>query len=162
VVVTELPFLLSIAALSLSLAGLAGLVAGLRHGDGLRPIDRFRLREIVEFAFANALLALSVVPLTTLTESVEAAVRIVGIAAAAYLVVVVVILYRRLRTADIAMTTWVRIAAFLDLLIVIATLAVIVTGSLAVLQVMLILFLARPMVAFLFELASLDGDESGA
>lgn len=53
-VITELPFLLSIAALSLSLAGLAGLVAGLRRSDGPRPIDRFRLREIVEFALPPA------------------------------------------------------------------------------------------------------------
>ena len=159
--ITESGFLLSIAALSLSLAGLAGLVAGLRRSDGLRPIDRFRLREIVEFAFANALLALAVIPLSSLVESTETAVRIVAIAGAAYLVAVSVVLYRRLRRADIALTMWVGIAGFLDLLIVIATLAAIVTGSLAVFQVMLILFLARPMVAFLFVLASLEGDQPG-
>jgi Ca2+/Na+ antiporter len=160
VVITELPFLLSIAALSLSLAGLAGLVAGLRRGDGLRPIDRFRLREIVEFAFANALLALSIVPLASLTGSVETAVRIGAIAAGIYLVAIAGVLYRRLRHADIEMTTWVRIAAILDLMIVIPAVAAIATGSLAVLQVMFILFLARPMVAFLFVLASFDEDES--
>ena len=79
--IPDLPFLLSIAALSGSLAGLAGLVGGLRRGEGLRPIDRFRLREIVEFAFANTLLALSMVPLANLLSSVDAAVRVVAAAA---------------------------------------------------------------------------------
>ncbi len=159
--ITESGFLLSIAALSLSLAGLAGLVAGLRRSDGLRPMDRFRLREIVEFAFANALLALAIIPLSSLVESTETAVRIAAIAAGAYLVAVSIVLYRRLRGAEITMTTWVGVAGLLDLLIIIATLAAIITGSLAVFQVMLILFLARPMVAFLFVLASLEGDQPG-
>jgi hypothetical protein len=161
-VITDLPFLLSIAGLSASLAGLAGLVAGLRRSDGLRPIDAFRLREIVEFAFANMLLALSLVPLATLTASVEAAVRIVAVAAGAYLVAISAVLFRRLRHADIAMTTWVRVAGALDLAIVVATVAAIVTGTLAALQVLLILFLARPMVAFLFVLASFDADRTGS
>jgi hypothetical protein len=161
-VITDLPFLLSIAGLSASLAGLAGLVAGLRRSDGLRPLDAFRLREIVEFAFANMLLALSLVPLATLTNSIEAAVRIVAVAAGAYLVAISAVLFRRLRHADIAMTTWVRVAGALDLVIVVATAAAIVTGALAALQVLLILFLARPMVAFLFVLASFDADRTGS
>lgn len=156
--VPELPFLLSIAALSASLAGLAGLVAGLRRTDGLRPIDAFRLREIVEFAFANALLALSVVPLTALTGQVETAVRLVAAAAGAYLLANVAILLRRLRQTDIAMTTWVRVAGVLDLAIIAATAWAIVTGQLAALQVLLILLLARPMVAFLFVLGSFEAE----
>ena len=157
--VPELPFVLSIAALSLSLAGLAGLVAGLRRSNEIRAIDRFRLREIVEFAFANALLALSIIPLATLTGNLEATVRAIAAAAAAYLVAISAVLFRRLRHADIAMTAWVRIAGALDLLIVIVTIAAIASGSFAWLQVMLILFLARPMVAFLFVLASFDTDD---
>jgi hypothetical protein len=160
-VITELPFLLSIAGLSASLAGLAGLVAGLRRSDGLRPLDAFRLREIVEFAFANALLALSVVPIATLTGSAETAVRIVAAAAGIYLATIAAILFRRLRHADIAMTTWIRIAGALDIVIVVAVAAAIATGSMAVFQVMLILLLARPMVAFLFVLASFDAGPPG-
>jgi hypothetical protein len=157
-VVTDLGFLLSIAALSLSLAGLAGLVAGLRRSDGLRPLDMFRLREIVEFAFANALIALLVLPVATLTGSVDTAVRVVATAALAYLIGISLVLFRRLRTADIAMTAWVRFAAALDALIVVTSVAAIITGSLAVLQLLLILFLARPMMVFLFVLASFDTD----
>jgi hypothetical protein len=44
-VIPEAPFLFSIAMLSASLAGLAGLVAGLRRRSDVRPIDPFRLRE---------------------------------------------------------------------------------------------------------------------
>jgi hypothetical protein len=157
--VPDLPFLLSIAGLSASLAGLAGLVAGLRRADGLRPIDRFRLREIVEFAFATALLAMSSVPIANLVGSVETAVRIVAAATVAYLLAIMVVLFRRLRHADIAMTTWVRIAGGLDVAILVPALAAIGTGSLAWLQAMLLLLLVRPMIAFLFVLASLDHDE---
>lgn len=160
--VPELPFVLSIAALSLSLAGLAGLVAGLRRSNEIRAIDRFRLREIVEFAFANALLALSIAPLATLTGDLGTTVRIIAAAAAVYLVAISAILFRRLRHADIAMTTWARMAGALDLMVAIAAIAAIASGSLAWLQVMLILFLARPMVAFLFVLASFDTDEVGS
>ena len=160
--VPELPFVLSIAALSLSLAGLAGLVAGLRRSNDIRAIDRFRLREIVEFAFANALLALSIIPLATLTGNLEATVRAIAAAAAAYLVAISAVLVRRLRHADIAMTAWVRIAGAVDLMIVMASIAAIASGSFAWLQVMLILFLARPMVAFLFVLASFDTDDPGS
>jgi hypothetical protein len=156
--IPELPFLLSVAALSLSLAGLAGLVAGLRRSDGLRPIDMFRLREIVEFAFANALVALSIVPITTIAGSVEAAVRIVAAGALVYLIAVTGILFRRLRQADIAMTTWVRIAGALDIAILVGAVAAVATGSMAAMEVLLLLFLARPMVAFLFVLASFDAD----
>ena len=54
--IPEAPFLFSIAGLSPSLAGLPGLVAVLRRGADLRPMDAFWLREIVEFAFANIVL----------------------------------------------------------------------------------------------------------
>jgi hypothetical protein len=155
---TDLSFLLAIAGLSLSLAGLAGLVAGLRRSDGLRPLDMFRLREIVEFAFANALIALLVLPVATIAGSVEIAVRIVAAAALLYLFAVSLVLYRRLRGTDIEMTTWVWIAIVLDTGIVLTSVAAIVTGSQAVLQLMLILFLARPMMAFLFVLASFETD----
>ena len=55
-VIPEAPFLFSIAGMSASLAGLPGLVAALRRGDDLLPMDAFWLREIVEFAFANIVL----------------------------------------------------------------------------------------------------------
>jgi hypothetical protein len=161
VVTSETPFFLAIAGLSLSLAGLAGLVAGLRRGDGLRPLDSYRLREIVEFAFANALLALAVFPTATLTGSVDTAVRLAASVGIIYLVAVATVLFTRLRHAEIAMTMWVRVAVVLDVVILAAALATIGTGSSAALEIVLIMFLARPMMAFLFVLASFDADVSG-
>ena len=160
--IPDLPFLFSIAALSGSLAGLAGLVGGLRRGADFRPIDRFRLREIVEFAFANTLLALSTVPLANLLGSVEAAVRIVAFAAIAYVLAVTVVLFRRLRAVEIPMTRWAVVAGILDLLILGAGMAALVSGAIAALQVLLVLLLARPMMAFVFVLTSFDQSDSGA
>jgi hypothetical protein len=154
--IPDLPFLLSTAALSASLAGLAGLVAGLHRGEGLTALDRFRLREIVEFAFANTLLAMAILPLASILGSVENAARAVAVTAIVYLALITVVLARRMRAAGIAMTTWLWIAGALDLLILAAALATIAGGALAALQVMLLLLLARPMTAFLFVLASFD------
>ena len=83
--IAEAPFLFSIATLSTALSGLAGLVAALRRGEGLRPLDLYRLRQIVEFAFANALFAVSLVPLAAFTGQLETAVRIAATAAMIYL-----------------------------------------------------------------------------
>jgi hypothetical protein len=50
-VVSEAPFLVSVAPLSCSLAG-PGLGAALRRGTDLRAIDALRLREFVDVAVA--------------------------------------------------------------------------------------------------------------
>ena len=153
---SDLPFLLSVAGLSGSLAGLAGLVGGLRRGEGLRPIDRFRLREIVEFAFATTLLALSTVPLTTILGSPESAIRVEAAAAVAYLLAIAIILFRRLRTSGIGLSMWIAVAGILDTLIILMAIATVSSGAVASLEVLLLLLLARPMTAFLFVLASFD------
>lgn len=160
--IPDLPFLFSIAALSGSLAGLAGLVGGLRRGEGLRPIDRFRLREIVEFAFATTLLALSMVPLTNILGSLESAIRIEAVAAIAYLLAIAIVLFRRMRASGITRSPWIAVAGTLDALIIVAALTALYSGGIASLQVLLLLLLARPMTAFLFVLASFDRpDEAG-
>ncbi len=56
------------------------------------------------------------------------------------------------------MSTWVRVIIGLDVAIIVFSTSAILTGSLAALELMFILFLARPMMAFLFVLASFDGD----
>src|SRR4051794_39293282 len=110
----EAPFLFSIAALSVSLAGLAGLVAALRRTDGLRPIDLFRLQEIVEFAFANALIALGVVALSSAFGGATAA-SLAGIGILAYLVGNGVGLVLRLRRMEIwERSRWMLVTAALN------------------------------------------------
>jgi hypothetical protein len=159
--IPETPFFLSIVALSGSLAGLAGLVAGIRRSEGFRAVDRYRLRQIVEFAFANALLALSLFPLITLFDSVESAVRVGSAAAAVYLVAIAVVLLRRLQREEIRATAWFRVVVVLDVATIAGIVAGLVSGTIVAYEVLMLLLLARPMLAFLFVLASFDTGATG-
>ena len=144
----------SIAALNASMAALAGLVAALRRGQGLSPLDLFRLREIVEFSFANVLLAVSVVPLATITGSTETAARAVGMAAMVYLTVHMAILIRRQRLEQIVTyRSWAALVIPLLVAAYLAALATVASGAVGWLEVLLVVMLARPMTAFLFVLS---------
>jgi hypothetical protein len=155
-VLPEAPFLFSIAGLSASLAGLAGLVAALRRGTDLRPIDAFRLREIVEFSFANILFAVGIIPLTQLVAPPDA-LRLAAILALAYIVASIAILARRTQRLAISLTrAWAALALGALIAHVVAAIAVIATGSMAAFEVMLVSMLARPMGAFLLVLADFE------
>jgi hypothetical protein len=146
----------SIAGLSASLAGLAGLVAGLRRGADVRPIDLFRLREIVEFAFANVLLALTSIPLAT-QFGLAGGVRLTAIAALVYAAGSSVILLRRMRAAGFDWSGhWQATVTALSLLLFAGVAGAVWSGSVVALQILLIILLARPMVAFLLVLANLE------
>ena len=154
-VIPEAPFLFSIAGLSASLAGLAGLVAGLRRAEGVQGRDLFRLREIVEFSFANVLLAVGVVPLALAVGSVSDAVRVAGLVAVGYLLFTTIVLIRRQRQAGIPSELWWYVpAAAIDLAVIGAGLIAVTTGAVPAYEAMLVGLLARPMVAFLFVLNS--------
>ena len=151
------PFLLSIAALSASLAGLAGLVAALRRGEGLSANDRFRLHEIVEFCFANIVLAIGMIPLTTLSGHPETAIRIGGAVALAYVVANIVILTRRARSMAIQLNWgWVTVVLALNVAAIVASTAALLTGAVGAYQSLLVVLLVRPMAAFLFVLSSFE------
>ena len=155
--IPEAPFLFSIAALSASLAGLAGLVAGLRRGADVRPIDLFRLREIVEFAFANVLLAIGVVPLTLALADGALAVRVAAAIGISYGVVTVIVLARRSRLSNLAWTRgWTAAAIVINLAAAVAGVYVLASGSISAYLAFLVALLARPMVAFLLVLASFE------
>ena len=159
------PFLLSVAALSASLAGLAGLVAALRRGEGLSANDRFRLHEIVEFCFANIILAIGIIPLTTISGSTETALRIGGGVALVYTLVNIVVLTRRARTMSIQLNWgWVTIVLALNIAAIVASTAAMLTGALGAYQALLLVLLIRPMAAFLFVLSSFEagGETRGA
>ena len=127
-----------------------------------RPIDLYRLREIVEFAFANVLLALSLFPLLAVTGNPADALRLT---AAVILVVVcihVVVLVRRDRRHPLEVgsrTAWGLIAIESDLLIVVSVVAVVLTSSFAWFEALLLVLLARPMAAFLLVLASFEMED---
>ncbi|HEX4897212.1 MAG TPA: hypothetical protein VFV53_02510 [Candidatus Limnocylindrales bacterium] len=155
--IPEAPFLFSIAALSASLAGLAGLVAGLRRGADVRPIDLFRLRQIVEFSFANVLVALGTIPLTFTLGDAADAVRVATGAALVYAVVTIVVLVRRMRHWSITWTpAWLSSVALLYVGVGVAGLVALSTGSFAAYEALLVGLLARPMLAFLLVLASFE------
>jgi hypothetical protein len=156
-VISEAPFLFSMAALNASMAGLAGLVVGLRRGSDMSPHDSFRLRQIVEFAFANVLLTVIVIPLEFFTDDLGASVRIGAAIALAYLLVNNLVMLRRLRSHGLEMSGssyW--IILVLNVLMLLAILGTLWTGSFAMYALLLILFLARPMLAFLFVLQSFE------
>jgi hypothetical protein len=157
-VIPEAPFLFAIAGLSASLAGLAGLVAALRRGADLRPVDAFRLREIVEFAFANMLAAVGIVPLAALLPGgIGDAIRIASTLALIFALGSSAVLVRRIRGDGIAFTrAWQVAAAAVVAAIVFASIAAIVAATMPVYQVLLVLMLARPMLAFVLVLASFE------
>ena len=149
-------YLFSIAGLSASLAGLAGLVAGLRRGSDLRALDAFRLRQIVEFAFANVILALVAAPIAELLGDDALALRILGLVGAIYVAATFALLrVRSLRTNVIWTRGWRLAAVLLGAIAVLLGLAVAVAPSGALFELLLVALLARPMLAFLLVLQEL-------
>lgn len=155
--IVEAPFLISIAGLSASLAGLAGLVAGLRRGADMPHEDLFRLREIVEFSFANILIAISTIPVAVALGRMEDAVRVVAVVASVYLVVVAAVLGRRQRRFGVsAARAWYTTVILLDGAALVVALVTIAFGSVPSFEALLVFMLARPMVAFVFVLQSFE------
>ncbi len=157
--IVETPFLLSIAALSASLAGLAGLVAALRRGEGLSATDRFRLHQIVEFCFANIILAVSIIPLASITGSTETSLRIGGAVAFAYVILNGLILLRRLRRAEIPLSRGALAAVLaINIAVLVTSAAAALTGAAGAYEALLVALLIRPMLAFLFVLSSFESE----
>jgi hypothetical protein len=158
--IPEATFLFSIAGLSASLAGLAGLVVGLRRGSDLRPLDHFRLRQIVEFAFANVVLAVGIVPLVSITGSVESTVRIAAVVALTYAISSGLFLIRRARVEALTWTAgWVAGVIVLNVTMIATGAVAIATGSMGWYEATLVLLLARPMFAFLLVIESIHRAE---
>jgi hypothetical protein len=154
----ESAFFFVIATLSASLAGLAGLVAALRRGTGLARLDLFRLREIVEFAFATALVSLTTVPVSALV-GIDDAVRIGAALALVVLVAHALLLLRRAVASELERyRAWWAVAIGIDAVVMTLAVVTILTASIAAYQLMLILLLARPMAAFLLVLSRFDAE----
>lgn len=153
--IPEAPFLFSVAALSASLAGLAGLVVGLRRGSDLGALDVFRLRQIVEFSFANVILAIGIVPLSLALGSTERAVQCGAIASLAYVATTALLLERRIRRFGIHWTVGWRLGVLaLNSALLVLSLAAVASGGIAMYEGLLVALLARPMFAFLLVIAS--------
>lgn len=154
--IPEAPFLFSVGALSASLAGLAGLVAALRRGADLRPIDAFRLRQIVEFAFANALLAIAVIPLAS-EFGLTSASRVVAGGALVYVVFTDIVLLRRMIRSRIRFTrAWFAGASLVQLGAIVTAIVVMISGASTHLELLFLFLLGRPMLVFLLVLSSFE------
>ena len=154
--IPEAPFVFSIAALSVTLAGFAGLVAAFRRGSEWSPLDVFRLREIAEFGLGNALLALVLIPLSTTTGDLPTALRTCGVLGVVFVLGGVVLLMRRQRRLGVSGERgWYLLASVVDLAAIGAGAATLVTGTAGFFEWELLFLLARPMVAFILVLASL-------
>ena len=155
--IPEAPYLFSVAALSVTLAGFAGLVAAFRRGSELLPIDVYRLRQIAEFGLGNALIALATIPLSTTTGDLTLALRICGAIGVLFIVGGVSLLLRRQRRLGGGPGQPRLNAAIvvIDPAAITAGVATLSVGSVALFERELLFLLARPMLAFTFVLASL-------
>jgi len=152
-VIAEAGFLFAVTALNMSLASLAGLVVAFRRSGSWAAYDLYRLRQIVEFGFANALLSLALIPLSAMAGSVASAVTIVAGVAIAYFVVYVLVLTRRWRA--VAPGEFPVVVIGLDLVVILLLVATIALDTVAVWEWALLALTARPMIAFLLVLSTL-------
>jgi len=153
-VIPPTPFLLSVAGLGVSLAGFSGLVAAFRRGATWEAIDSYRLRQIPEMGLAASILALLTIPLGDTVHDASAAIRIGAGAGLVFSIVHMLTLALRVRRLEIHLTRprWI--------VVVIIDSVVVVTGALAVgfattasYEWLLVVMLARPMLAFVLVLA---------
>jgi hypothetical protein len=154
--IPEAPFFFSVAALSVSLAGFAGLVGAFRRGTDWRPIDVFRLREIAEFGLTTALIALLPIPLAATSSDLPVSMRIAAVIGLAYLIGGSLVLERRRRSLRLTSTmAWYALAGVIDAGALGAAIATIVAGAVGLFEWLLLFLLARPMFAFLLVVSSL-------
>lgn len=148
------PFLLSVAGLGVSLAGFSGLVAAFRRGATWQKVDSYRLRQIPEMGLAASLLAIATFPLADTVHDATTVLRIAAGAGLAFSFLHMLTLALRVRRMEIHLsrTRWI--------LVVIIDLVVVIVGGLAVAfatapayEWLLVLMLARPMLAFVLVLA---------
>jgi hypothetical protein len=157
-VIPDAGFLFSVAGLNASFAGLGGLLIGLRRGSELRPLDALRLRQVVEFAFANLLLAISVQPCVALLGTAPG-LRVAGGLSLAYIVLALPVLQRRVARVGISWgRRWVASAAGLSTLGAILATATVISPSAGLNELLLVVMLARPMVVFVLVLGTLDSE----
>ena len=141
-------FLYSVAGLSITLAGFAGLVVSFRHGSQWTAIDTYQARQMPEVGLATALIAIMTLPLVDLVGTASA-LRLLGILAVCLTVIHNVTLFLRRRAGHINRGAPV---VFMDTFVAGAALAAgvftIALGTVVAFEWLLAFMLARAVVAF--------------
>lgn len=158
---TDVGFLFATAAVSMSLSSLAGLVIAFRRSGTWAVYDLFRLRQIVGYGFANVILALFAFPLAGLLGSERDALRLLALIAFVYIVVNLLVLKNRVdRLGRPVAIRYTPLIILIDIAIVIACTATVILGTMPTWELLLLLLVTRPMLAFALVLATLgqEGD----
>ncbi|MDQ2952464.1 MAG: hypothetical protein M3R54_09405 [Chloroflexota bacterium] len=158
---TDVGYLFAIAAVSMSLSSLAGLVIAFRRSGTWAVYDLFRLRQIVGYGFANVILALFAFPLAGLLGSERDALRLIAAITFVYVVVNLLVLKNRVdRLGRPAAIRYSPLIIVIDIAIVIVCTATMILGTMPTWELLLLLLVTRPMLAFALVLATLgqEGD----
>ena len=148
------PVLLSVAGLGVSLAGFSGLVAAFRRGATWQRVDTYRLHQIPEIGLAASLLALVTIPLAESLRDDAGTIRVAAAAALAFSIVHIVTLIRRARRMEVHLTVarWAAVS-LIDVVLLTVGVVAVVFPTTAAYEWLLVVMLARPMLAFVFVLA---------
>lgn len=153
---TDVGFLYSAVAVSMSLSSLAGLVIAFRRTGVWAAHDVFRLRQIVEWGFANVVLALLAFPLSGLLGSETAALRVTGAIALVYVIANLLVLKYRLDHMQAPLgISYTPLIFALDVSLLMLTTSTAIVGTMTAWEITLLLLIARPMLAFVYVLGTL-------
>ena len=152
-------FLLSVVALSVTLAGFSGLLSAFRRGSPLRGLDAYRLRQIPEMALPTGFIALATLAIADSTGNASLTIRIAGGAGVLVTIVNALVLIERLRGMHVTVRMEDAVAAtVLNIGTIGAGIACLAVPSSAALEWLLVLLIARPGAAFLLALGDVtDG-----
>ena len=145
-------YLFSIAGLSVTLAGFSGLVSAFRGGRQWKPTDAFRLRQISEMGLATSFITLASIPFAEITD-VATAVRVASGVAFIFTCMHVAFLLVRGRNLWRGFDLSAKASALtIDLVVLGIAATGTVLATVPVYEGVLVLLLARPMVAFVLVL----------
>lgn len=145
-------YLFSIAGLSVTLAGFSGLVSAFRRGGQWKPTDAFRLRQISEMGLATAFITLASIPFTEITD-LTTAIRVASGAAFVFTCLHVGFLLVRGRNLWRGFDLSAKASAVIIDLVVLGMAATgVLLATVPAYEGVLVLLLARPMVAFVLVL----------
>jgi hypothetical protein len=152
--------LIAIAGLGVTLAGFSGLVAAFRRSGQWKPLDSYRLLQIPEMGLSTALIALATIPLALTVGSGRAAIQWASGLALIFVIGQVVVLITRARAMGIELPRGGTISAGLvDTATFLVGAYSLALGSLPAFEWLLLLLLARTMLAFVLVMADMPSDD---